>query len=98
MDPGGFSLGAARRIHPERRRAAGTWLLLAVDADVSLSTDIPAFLLPVVAVALVGGLLPAVLAPSADSPLNHFFTTSERSRSLAKNPLALFAFPSWQSP
>ena len=39
-----------------------TWLLLALDVDISLSTDILAFLLLVVAVALVGGLLPALLA------------------------------------
>jgi two-component system, OmpR family, sensor histidine kinase KdpD len=95
--PGGLSLG---------RRAAGfilslaalpvlTVLLLAVDADVSLSTDILAFLLLVVAVALVGGLLPAVLAAVGGFLLlNYFFTSSVRMFTVAEreNLLALFAF------
>jgi len=95
--PGGLSLG---------RRAAGfalsvaalpalTALLLAVDADVSLSTDILAFLLLVVAVALVGGLLPAVLtAFGGFLLLNYFFTPPLRMFSVAEreNLLALFAF------
>ena len=95
--PGGLSLG---------RRAAGfmlsiaalpalTALLLAVDADVSLSTDILAFLLLVVAVALVGGLLPAVLtAFGGFLLLNYFFTPPVRMFSVAEreNLLALFAF------
>ena len=95
--PGGLSLG---------RRAAGfalsmaalpalTALLLVVDADVSLSTDILAFLLLVVAVALVGGLLPAVLtAFGGFLLLNYFFTPPLRMFSVAEreNLLALFAF------
>jgi two-component system, OmpR family, sensor histidine kinase KdpD len=94
---GGLSLG---------RRAAGfilsiaalpvlTVLLLAVDADVSLSTDILAFLLLVVAVALVGGLLPAVLAAVGGfALLNYFFTPPVRAFTVAEreNLLALFAF------
>jgi two-component system sensor histidine kinase KdpD len=95
--PGGLSLG---------RRAAGfilalsalpalTALLLAVDADVSLSTDILAFLLLVVAVALIGGLLPAVLAALGGFLLlNYFFTPPVRMFTVAEreNLLALFAF------
>jgi two-component system sensor histidine kinase KdpD len=95
--PGGLSLG---------RRATGfiltlaalpalTALLLAVDADVSLSTDILAFLLLVVAVALVGGLLPAVLtAFGGFLLLNYFFTPPLRMFSVAEreNLLALLAF------
>ena len=72
-----------------------TWLLLAVDADVSLSTDILAFLLLVVAVALVGGLLPAVLAAVGGFLLlNYFFTPPVRMFTVAEreNLLALFAF------
>jgi two-component system sensor histidine kinase KdpD len=94
---GGLSLG---------RRAAGfilsivalpalTVLLLAVDAEVSLSTDILAFLLLVVAVALVGGLLPALLAASAGFLLlNYFFTPPVRMFTVAEreNLFALFAF------
>jgi two-component system, OmpR family, sensor histidine kinase KdpD len=95
--PGGLTL---------RRRAAGfilalaalpalTALLLAVDADVSLSTDILAFLLLVVAVALIGGLLPAVLAALGGFLLlNYFFTPPVRMFTVAEreNLLALFAF------
>jgi two-component system sensor histidine kinase KdpD len=94
---GGLSLG---------RRAAGfvlsitalpllTALLLAVDADVSLSTDILAFLLLVVAVALVGGLLPALLAAVGGFLLlNYFFTPPVRMFTVAEreNLLALFSF------
>jgi two-component system sensor histidine kinase KdpD len=94
---GGLSLG---------RRAVGfilaiaalpalTALLLAVDGDVSLSTDILAFLLLVVAVALVGGLLPAVLAAVGGFLLlNYFFTPPVRMLTVAEreNLLALFAF------
>src|SRR5512133_1405765 len=92
---GGLSLG---------RRAAGfilsiaalpalTALLLAV--DVALSTDILAFLLLVVAVALVGGLLPALLsAVGGFVLLNYFFTPPVRAFTVAEreNLLALFAF------
>jgi two-component system, OmpR family, sensor histidine kinase KdpD len=85
--PGGLSLG---------RRAAGfalgiaalpllTVLLLAVDADVSLATDILVFLLLVVAVALVGGLLPAVLAAVGGFLLlNYFFTPPVRMFTVAE--------------
>jgi two-component system sensor histidine kinase KdpD len=72
-----------------------TSLLLAVDGDVSLSTDILAFLLLVVAVALVGGLLPAVLAAvGAFLLLNYFFTPPVRMFTVAEreNLLALFVF------
>ena len=95
--PGGLSLG---------RRAAGfilsiaalpvlTAMLLVVDANVSLSTDILAFLLLVVAVALVGGLLPALLAAVGGFVLlNYFFTPPVRAFTVAEreNLLALFAF------
>jgi two-component system, OmpR family, sensor histidine kinase KdpD len=95
--PGGLSLG---------RRAAGfilslaalpalTALLLAVDADVSLSTDILVFLLLVVAVALVGGLLPALLAAVGGFLLlNFYFTPPVRMFTVAEreNLFALFAF------
>jgi two-component system sensor histidine kinase KdpD len=94
---GGLSLG---------RRAAGfiltvcalpalTWLLLTIDADVSLSTDILVFLLLVVAVALVGGLAPALLAAVCGFLLlNYFFTPPLRMFTVAEqeNLLALFAF------
>jgi two-component system, OmpR family, sensor histidine kinase KdpD len=94
---GGLSLG---------RRAAGfiltvgalpllTWLLLTIDADVSLSTDILVFLLLVVAVALVGGLVPALLAAVCGFLLlNYFFTPPLRMFTVAEqeNLLALFAF------
>src|SRR4029453_777269 len=72
-----------------------TALLLAVDADVSLSTDILAFLLLVVAVALVGGLLPAVLAAVGGFLLlNYFFTPPVRRFTIAEreNLIALFVF------
>ncbi len=95
--PGGLSLG---------RRAAGfilsiaalpllTWLLLALESDVSLSTDIVAFLLLVVAVALVGGLSPALLAAVGGFLLlNYFFTPPAHTFSVAKREdlVALFAF------
>jgi two-component system sensor histidine kinase KdpD len=72
-----------------------TGLLLAADGDVSLSTDILAFLLLVVAVALVGGLLPALLAAVGGFLLlNYFFTPPVRMFTVAEreNLLALFAF------
>ena len=95
--PGGLSLG---------RRTAGfilsivalpalTMLLLAVAADVSLSTDLFAFLLLVVAVALVGGLPPAVFAALAGFLLlNYYFTPPVRMFTVAEreNLLALFVF------
>ena len=97
MSGGGLSLA---------RRTAGfilgvvglpllTWLLLAVDDDVSLSTDILAFLLLVVAVALVGGLLPAVPAAIGGFLLlNYYFTPPVRMFTIAEreNLIALFAF------
>src|SRR4051794_35668804 len=62
-----------------------TWFLLAVDADVSLSTDILAFLLLVVAVALVGGLFPALLAAVGGFLLlNYFFTPPVRMFTVAE--------------
>jgi two-component system, OmpR family, sensor histidine kinase KdpD len=95
--PDGLSLGrrAAGYILTLAALPALTALLLAVDADVSLSTDILAFLLLVVAVALVGGLLPAVLtALGGFLLLNYFFTPPLRMFSVAEreNLLALFAF------
>jgi two-component system, OmpR family, sensor histidine kinase KdpD len=95
--PGGLSLG---------RRAAGfilstaalpslTWLLLALDSDLSLSTDIVAFLILVVVVALVGGLVPALLAAVGGFLLlNYFFTPPVQTFSVAKREdlVALFAF------
>jgi len=101
--PGGRGLRSGLSVG---RRAAGfilsiaalpvlTALLLAVDADVSLSTDILAFLLLVVAVALVGGLLPALLvAVGGFLLLNYFFTPPLRMFTVAEreNLLALFSF------
>ena len=98
MERGGLSLA---------RRTAGfilgvvglpllTWLLLAVDDDVSLSTDILAFLLLVVAVALVGGLLPAVPAAIGGFLLlNYYFTPPVRMFTIAEreNLIALFGVP-----
>jgi two-component system, OmpR family, sensor histidine kinase KdpD len=72
-----------------------TWLLLAADADATFSTDILAFLLLVVAVALVGGLFPAMLAAVGGFLiLNYFFTPPVRMFTVAEreNLLALFAF------
>lgn len=72
-----------------------TALLLAVDANVSLSTDILAFLLLVVAVALVGGVLPAVSAAVGGFLLlNYFFTQPVRTFTIAEreNLIALFVF------
>jgi two-component system sensor histidine kinase KdpD len=72
-----------------------TAFLLAFDGDVSFSTDILAFLLLVVAVALLGGLLPAVLAAVGGFLLlNYFFTQPLRTFTVAEqeNLLALFAF------
>jgi two-component system, OmpR family, sensor histidine kinase KdpD len=93
---GGLSVG---------RRAAGFILtiaglpaltaLLLLNLDVSLPTDILAFLLLVVAVALIGGLLPAVLAAVGGFLLlNYFFTPPVRMFTVAEreNLLALFAF------
>jgi two-component system sensor histidine kinase KdpD len=84
----GFILGIAGL-------SALTALLLAVNGDVSLSTEILTFLLLVVAVALVGGLLPAVLAAVVGFVLlNYFFTPPVRTFTIAEpeNLLALFAF------
>ena len=89
------------------RRAAGfilsiaalpslTWLLLALDSDLSLSTDIVAFLLLVVVVALVGGLFPALLAAVGGFLLlNYFFTPPVQTFSVAKREdlVALFRVP-----
>ncbi len=100
-----WSRGAPSGLSPGRR-AAGfalalvglpllTGLLLALQADVSLPTDILAFLVTVVAVALVGGLAPALFAAVAGflllnwwfTPPVHQFTIAER-----ENVLALVAF------
>jgi two-component system, OmpR family, sensor histidine kinase KdpD len=88
------------------RRAAGfalailglpllTGLLLALRPQISLPTDILAFLVTVVAVALVGGLAPALFAAVAGflllnwwfTPPVHQFTIADR-----ENVLALLAF------
>jgi two-component system, OmpR family, sensor histidine kinase KdpD len=72
-----------------------TWLLLALDSGMSLSTDIVAFLLLVVVVALVGGLFPALLAAVGGFLLlNYFFTPPVQTFSVAKREdlVALFAF------
>jgi two-component system, OmpR family, sensor histidine kinase KdpD len=88
------------------RRAAGfvlaavglpllTVLLVAGHGEISLATDILAFLLMVVAVAIVGGLAPALFAAVAGflllnywfTPPLHRFTVSRR-----ENLLALLAF------
>jgi two-component system sensor histidine kinase KdpD len=72
-----------------------TALLLALYTHVPFSTDILAFLLLVVAVALVGGLLPALLAAVGGFLLlNYFFTPPVRTFSVAEreNLLALLAF------
>ena len=84
------------RFHPELAALPGlTTLLLAVDGDISLSTEILAFLLVVVAVALVGGLLPALVAAVGGFLLlNYFFTPPVRMFTVAEreNLVALFAF------
>src|SRR4051794_18773838 len=72
-----------------------TVLLVPLQGPISLPTDILAFLLMVVAVAIVGGLAPALLAAVAGflllnywfTPPVHRFTVSER-----ENVLALVAF------
>jgi two-component system, OmpR family, sensor histidine kinase KdpD len=107
LGKGGDRLGRSRRRGLSLgRRAAGfvlslaalpllTAFLLAVDADVSLSTDILVFLLLVVAVALLGGLLPALLAAVGGFLLlNYFFTPPLRMFTVAEreNLLALFSF------
>jgi two-component system, OmpR family, sensor histidine kinase KdpD len=99
------------RSHRERglsagRRAAGfglalvglpllTLLLLAVQPQVSLATDILAFLLSVVAVAIVGGLPPALFAAVIGFLLlNYWFTPPLHRLEVAarENVLALVAF------
>jgi two-component system sensor histidine kinase KdpD len=85
---GGFILGIAGLL-------ALTALLLALNGDVALSTDVLAFLLLVVAVALVGGLVPAVVAAVGGFLfLNYFFTPPVQTFTIAEreNLLALFAF------
>lgn len=72
-----------------------TGALLLVDGDVSLATDLVVFLLLVVAVALVGGMLPALLAAVGGFLLlNFFFTPPLRLFTVAEreNLVALFAF------
>ena len=69
--------------------------LLLVDGDVSLATDLVVFLLLVVAVALVGGMLPALLAAVGGFLLlNFFFTPPLRLFTVAEreNLVALLAF------
>jgi len=69
--------------------------LLLVDGDVSLATDLVVFLLLVVAVALVGGMLPALLAAVGGFLLlNYFFTPPLRLFTVAEreNLVALLAF------
>ncbi|SEQ13502.1 sensor histidine kinase [Microlunatus flavus] len=72
-----------------------TGALLLVDGDVSLATDLVVFLLLVVAVALVGGMLPALLAAVGGFLLlNYFFTPPLRLFTVAEreNLVALVAF------
>src|SRR5205085_3513770 len=72
-----------------------TLLLLAVQPQISLATDILAFLLSVVAVAIVGGLRPALVAAVAGFLLlNYWFTPPLHRLEVAarENVLALVAF------
>ena len=68
---------AARRLDP-RRGAARRWSPLALASSrsgINLTSDVLAFLVAVIAVALVGGFLPAVVeAIAASLLLNYYFT------------------------
>ena len=89
-----------------RRRLAGlllavaglpllTWLLANLRPTLSLPSDILIFLVAVVAIALVGGLYPALLAAVAGSVLlNYYFTLPIHQLTIAdqENLLALVAF------
>ena len=72
-----------------------TALLMLAASDLSLATDLVVFLLLVVAVALVGGMLPALVAAvGAFGLLNYFFTPPLRLFTIAEreNLVALVAF------
>lgn len=72
-----------------------TAMLLWISGDLSLATELVVFLLLVVAVALVGGLLPALLAAVGGFMLlNYFFTPPVRLFTIAErnNLVALVAF------
>jgi two-component system sensor histidine kinase KdpD len=91
---------------PRRRRLAGyalavaiapllTLFLLGLRGPLNLTTDVLAFLLGVIAVALVGGLIPAVLEAVAGSLLLNFYFTPPVHRftiAEANNWLALAVF------
>ncbi|MBV9829989.1 MAG: sensor histidine kinase KdpD [Marmoricola sp.] len=73
----------------------GTLLLVPLDRDLNLVSDMLLFLLITVVVAIVGGLLPALVAAVLGSMLlNYFFTPPLHTLSIrdANNALALFVF------
>lgn len=95
-----------RRALSRRRRVAGwslalvgpwllSWLLLSWPADVGLPTDLMLFLALTVAVALVGGLVPALVgAVVASTLLNYHFTPPTGGLTIAEpeNAFALVVF------
>ncbi len=103
---GGRGRARTRRSLSDRRRGAGwalavlgpwvlTWLLLQLTEQLGLTTDLLLFLALSVAVALVGGLWPAVVgAVLASLLLNFFFTPPTGTLTIAEleNVLALFVF------
>jgi two-component system, OmpR family, sensor histidine kinase KdpD len=93
------ALSRGRRLAAFAMALAGlpllTWLLLLLAEDFSLATDLVVFLLLVVAVALVGGMLPALVAALGGFLLlNYFFTPPVRLFTIAEreNLVALVAF------
>jgi two-component system sensor histidine kinase KdpD len=102
----GRGLPAARGGLPLRRRLAGyalavllapllTLFLASLRGDLNLTSDVLAFLIAVIAVALVGGFLPAVVEAIAGSLLlNFYFTPPVHKFTIAEtnNVLALGAF------
>lgn len=72
-----------------------TWLLSAVPSDLNLSSEILLFLLVVIAVAVVGGLWPALVAAAlAGALLTYFFTSPQYTFVIASadNAIAVFVF------
>ncbi|BCJ75136.1 sensor histidine kinase [Catellatospora sp. IY07-71] len=96
--PAGSALSAHRRAAGFALTALGLPLLTLVLyelGDLTLGTDILLFLAAVVAVALVGGMWPAILAALGGSALlNYFFTPPVRTWTIAENEnlLALAVF------
>jgi two-component system sensor histidine kinase KdpD len=102
----GRGLPKARGGLPLRRRLAGyalavvlapllTLFLASLRSDINLTSDVLAFLVAVIAVALVGGFVPAVLEAIAGSLLlNYFFVAPIHKFTIAEanNALALGVF------